>query len=473
MMSDDVNVYYDTNRIKAAVQSGDYRDIVGGLWEEAGRLQFDFLVKQGLRPEHRFLDVGCGALRGGIHFVKYLNSGHYYGMDLSQDLLDAGYEKELGPLGLQKKLPRAQLLADSQFDFSRIGTKIDRALAFSVFTHLPLDRARVCLEKLAAVMRPGGKFYATFFEAPEGKPTHPDMHHEPGGIVTHAGIDPFHHRLSDYAHLIKGLPWDLEHIGEFGHPRDQRMLCFTRREDVVYPEGDTRSLTVAEAGKLPPGADHYRAYVGPPDRYDYIGASQFALLFQAGLRDRHKVLDFGCGSLRLGRLLIPFLRKGGYFGLDPNRWLIEEGLDRELGRDAQALKAPRFAYNEDFNCNVFGEKFDFIIAQSILTHTGPDLLKRFIETSAAALNPNGIILFSYIRDPAATKLPGPGWHYPACVGYTEPSLNSALAAGGLTGHAVPWFHPGATWHMAVHKANQSLAVGELAQLNGRAVKSGI
>ncbi len=38
---------------------------VGGLWDEIGQLQFDFLRAKGLLPRHKLLDFGCGSLRGG------------------------------------------------------------------------------------------------------------------------------------------------------------------------------------------------------------------------------------------------------------------------------------------------------------------------------------------------------------------------------------------------------------------------
>lgn len=62
----------------------------------------------------------------------------------------------------------------------------------------------------------------------------------------------------------------------------------------------------------------YREYVGPETEYDLIGAMQFRLLSTLGLRENHKLLDFGCGSLRAGRLFIPYLNPGNYTGVEPN-----------------------------------------------------------------------------------------------------------------------------------------------------------
>lgn len=89
---------------KAAIRKGRHRTRVGGQWDELGELQLEFMIAQGLRPEHRLLDVGCGALRAGIRFVDYLQPAGYYGIDINQTLLDAGFEREL-PEHLRSKLP--------------------------------------------------------------------------------------------------------------------------------------------------------------------------------------------------------------------------------------------------------------------------------------------------------------------------------------------------------------------------------
>ncbi len=74
---------------------------------------------------------------------------------------------------------------------------------------------------------------------------------------------------------------------------------------------DTRRLARGADKALRPGDEHYSAYVGPPALYDLMGASQFRLLTALGLRERHSVLDFGCGSLRAGRLLLPYRKRSG------------------------------------------------------------------------------------------------------------------------------------------------------------------
>ena len=60
----------------------------------------------------------------------------------------------------------------------------------------------------------------------------------------------------------------------------------------------------------PSGSLDYREYVGTSETYDIGGAIQFNLLTTLGLREHHRLLDVGCGSLRAGRLFIPYLLKG-------------------------------------------------------------------------------------------------------------------------------------------------------------------
>ncbi len=123
---------------------------------------------------------------------------------------------------------------------------------------------------------------------------------------------------------------------------------------------------------LKPGDKHYRAFVGPSNRFDVIGAMKFNLLTFLGLREHHFLLDIGCGSLPAGRLFIPYLLPGGYFGVEPERWLVEEGIENELGKDLITIKNPQIVYNSEFNFKNFKTQFDFVIAQSIFSHASSE-----------------------------------------------------------------------------------------------------
>lgn len=212
--------------------------------------------------------------------------------------------------------------------------------------------------------------------------------------------------------------------------------------------GNERKLNPDEAAALLPGADHYRAYVGPPERYGLLGLLQIGLLHQLGLKETDKVLDFGCGSLRLGRILIPFLREGGYFGIEPNMWLVDEGFARELGEDARRLKRPRFSDDATFDCRVFGATFDFIMAQSIITHSGQLQTERLFETAAAAMKPGGRFVLSWLPAAEGSPLPEAAWTYPLNVCYPASWLAALSTLNGLAWRLLDWPHPGAKWGVA-------------------------
>src|SRR5579859_37612 len=130
-----------------------------GHWEYLGQLQLDYLVARGLQPHHDFLDVGCGPLRAGVLFIKYLDAGKYAGIDKRDDVLEVARLVELRRAGVEDKAPA--LLASETFEFGKFGRTFDYAIAQSVFTHLSLNSITRCLVEMGKVLKPGGRFYAT------------------------------------------------------------------------------------------------------------------------------------------------------------------------------------------------------------------------------------------------------------------------------------------------------------------------
>jgi len=194
---------------------------------------------------------------------------------------------------------------------------------------------------------------------------------------------------------------------------------------------------------LQPGDEHYRAYVGPPQDYDLIAAMVFNLLTTLKLRQHHKVLDIGCGSLRIGRLLIPYLNAGNYYGVEPNAWLIEEGIKNELGHDQVELKKPNLFIGESVDVLRTKQTFDYAFAQSIFSHCGIDLIHQWLKGVSGHLNDSGVFLATFVR--GNMDFDGSGWIYPGCVKYTLETMSKAGEAYGLSAKVLDWWHPRQTW----------------------------
>jgi SAM-dependent methyltransferase len=195
---------------------------------------------------------------------------------------------------------------------------------------------------------------------------------------------------------------------------------------------------------LKPGDPHYRAYVGPPEDYDLIAAMTFNLLTTLGLRQHHSLLDLGCGSLRIGRLLIPYLNRRKYFGVEPNEWLVKEGTKRELGDALVQIKRPTFFFSDSPETIAQAKTaFDFALAQSIFSHSGLDLIRNWLSAISRALAEDGALV--------ATFLPGEedslrkGWVYPECVNYRPATLQRVAADLNLRFEILDWKHPRQTW----------------------------
>jgi SAM-dependent methyltransferase len=198
-------------------------------------------------------------------------------------------------------------------------------------------------------------------------------------------------------------------------------------------------------GKSPPiGARHYRAYVGPPEKYDLVAAMQFNLLTELGLREFHYLLDIGCGSLRGGRLFIPYLLPGRYYGIEPEAWLVDEGIGNELGEDILRIKRPVFSHDSNFNCVDFNQRFDYVLAQSVFSHASQTQIQECLSKVRNCLQSDGVMAATIVE--GTKDYEGETWVYPECVKYTVAQIKRLATAAGLMAEAIDWPHPnGQRW----------------------------
>lgn len=185
-----------------ALAEGRHRDIVGGRWDETGRIVMPVLAAEGLRAGDRVLDIGAGPLRLGRHIAALVGGGAYWATDASLPLMRRGWEAELDA-ATRDALPPSHLVEDSRFDFPGVPEDITFALAFAVFTHLPdsaLERALLSLRARFPGLR---RFVFTVFLAPPGDGGGPFR--QADGVVTHPDRAPWHmaedrvHRLAETA----------------------------------------------------------------------------------------------------------------------------------------------------------------------------------------------------------------------------------------------------------------------------------
>lgn len=181
---------------------------VGGKWEALGRLQFDYLVANGLRPDSRLLDLGCGTLRGGRHFIPYLNPLNYTGTDISLKAIEYAH-RLVRDENLAAREPRLIHRRRGEAFFADLGdAHFDFILAQSVFTHLPAEVVEECFAGVGRVMGPSAVFFFTFQHEAEHR---------------RKDLKDFAHPSRLFADLAERHNFLFETRDDYNHPRGQTM----------------------------------------------------------------------------------------------------------------------------------------------------------------------------------------------------------------------------------------------------------
>jgi len=190
-----------------------HREYVGGMWDELGKMQFDYVLTQGLEPSDCLLDIACGSLRGGVHFINYLEPGNYLGIDKEQTLIDLGIEQEIGRGIYELKKP--EFAVSGSFEFEKFSKKPQYSLAQSLFTHLDSSDIRKCLLNLRRFVEPGHVCLVTFFEGDSAPNT--------AGSHSHAG---FRYSKAEMGEFGSSVGWKPTYVGDWKHPRNQMMFRY-------------------------------------------------------------------------------------------------------------------------------------------------------------------------------------------------------------------------------------------------------
>jgi len=148
---DDTFICLPKDYSKVVIDSETYKQQIGGKaerWDKRGQFQLQLLIDNGLKPEHKLVDVGCGPLRAGEHLISYLNESNYTGVDFNDSFIKVAKELTEG----SEKNPTLYVVKDFQFE-----GKFDYILLFSVLNHCTSEDRLKFFTNVRANLKEGSK----------------------------------------------------------------------------------------------------------------------------------------------------------------------------------------------------------------------------------------------------------------------------------------------------------------------------
>lgn len=139
----------------------EYKKHLGGgaeQWEKRGAFQVELLRHFGLDPTSSLLDFGCGPVRSGVHFIRFLEAGNYRGVDYNPSFIEAA-QALLASAELAAKQPVVSVLSD--FELESLNRTFDFILCFSVLNHCDSAQRQRFFQQVPKVMHANSRVIVT------------------------------------------------------------------------------------------------------------------------------------------------------------------------------------------------------------------------------------------------------------------------------------------------------------------------
>ena len=119
------------------------------------------------------------------------------------------------------------------------------------------------------------------------------------------------------------------------------------------------------------------------------GADIFGKLIELGLKPSETLVDYGCGTLRVGVHAIDYLEPGAYWGLDTSDFLLEQG--RELiGDSLWAQKRPHLhTISAETVAQATAASPQMLISTKVLNHVHPEELEEYLHNIMQIIGSSG------------------------------------------------------------------------------------
>jgi SAM-dependent methyltransferase len=111
--------------------------------------------------------------------------------------------------------------------------------------------------------------------------------------------------------------------------------------------------------------------------WEMHGPLQLKFLQSRELKPENTLLDFGCGTGRFARHVVPYLNRGNYTGIDISEGAIQHCKELSIS-EGWAGRNPTFVLG-DGTLNPMQQNFDFIWLHSVFTHLPPEIIQGILK----------------------------------------------------------------------------------------------
>tara|TARA_B100001057_G_C22855173_1_gene952420 strand:+ start:1337 stop:1990 length:654 start_codon:yes stop_codon:yes gene_type:complete len=167
------------------------------------------------------------------------------------------------------------------------------------------------------------------------------------------------------------------------------------------------------------------------DNFNEHAETHFTYLIEQGLQPNMVVLDVGCGALRTGSKLVPYLDANNYYGIDRMPELIEFGLNDVLEQDVVFEKNPSFGVNSVFDLNFMDKKADIVWCQSLMSHLDENDIKLCLNNVKNVCKKETKIYFTYFQQDGQDRNINKPSHSKIDIRYDQKVMDSIVHETGL------------------------------------------
>jgi len=190
------------------------------------------------------------------------------------------------------------------------------------------------------------------------------------------------------------------------------------RYETYYAWVVTRKL---KAGRAHPA-------IGPTAKAARGEDEMIRVLRRYGLQPHHTFVDYGCGSLRLGRPIVAMLEPGRFWGLDLAREFLDEGISH-IGPQLNAEKRPSLRVIDAAGLAAAkAARPDFVGAWHVVGKIPDQILDRFFQQVLGLMHQGTQVFLQFEDTGQRRQLHGLAWSLPretlvAAVKRVDPRLS--------------------------------------------------